>query len=131
MAGNLPNRKKNGFFTKRKSSKNDERKSGVFIQTEKEEDDPLTWTDGRRIVELGFLSDQLKECTRCKSALHLFHCIKEARYGLGSVLKIKCQSCFFINSVYTGKQHQNKEKQEKGMKIFDINTKCALGRCKI
>jgi hypothetical protein len=49
-----------------------------------------------------------------------FTFFNEIRYGFGSILKIKCNGCKYINSIYTGKQHRESEKNDKGMKIFAI-----------
>lgn len=72
----------------------------------------LRWNEGRRIVEIGFLAEQLKSCQKCKTTpLHLKDCVGEIRYGFGSILKIKC-ICSHINTIYTGKQHRTEDKSE-------------------
>jgi hypothetical protein len=88
--------------------------------------DNNTWLNGRRIVEIGHLASQLY-CTDCGLALQLANITKETRYGFGSLFYINC-SCGVINSVETNKRHRvNKQ----GPKVFDINTKAALGKRKI
>ncbi|XP_061168272.1 uncharacterized protein LOC133177209 [Saccostrea echinata] len=91
---------------------------GLCIETCGTEED-VRWNEGRRIVELKFLADQLV-CKRCNNRLHLCNIVNEKRYGLGSLLYIKCDSsiCEFTNTVCTGKRN------EKG--AFDINSKVAL-----
>ena len=85
----------------------------------------LRWNEGRRIVEIGFLAEQLKSCQKCKTTpLHLKDCVGEIRYGFGSILKIKC-ICSHINTIYTGKQHRTEDKSDKGLKIWDVNSKAA------
>lgn len=82
-----------------------------------------SWRDGRRIVELGLLSDQLESgCTDCKKYLKLSQIETEIRQGFGSILYVKCE-CGVINKVKTGKTHET----GKGHYIFDVNSKAALG----
>lgn len=81
---------------------------------------------GRRIVELGYLAEQMKSCPNCSTPLYLHCCKKERLYGLGSILYIECQSCKKELKIYTGKQHRS-QNTVKGMKIWDVNTKCGLG----
>ena len=83
----------------------------------------VSWREGRRIVELGHLVDQLY-CTDCGEYLRLSKISKETRYGYGSLLYIDC-TCGFINTVETNKRHRV---NNKGPKVFDINTKAALGK---
>lgn len=99
-------------------------------QTQTEVDnDSLGWNEGRRIVELGFLAEQLKLCQECKkNPLHLSDCVSEIRCGFGSLLKIQCSTCNRINNIYTGKQHRTEDKNDKGLKIWDVNSKAALGK---
>jgi hypothetical protein len=47
----------------------------------------LSWRDGRRIIEVGFLADQLKEgCLHFGESLCLFDTIDETKLGLGIIL---------------------------------------------
>lgn len=67
-------------------------------------------------------------CSSCKEILSLEDVIKENRYGLASILTIECRKCFAKTKVPTGKKHPGST----GKKfLFDTNTKCALGKCKI
>ena len=51
--------------------------------------DSADWRD-RRIVEIGFLADQLTEgCSECKTKLNLTNIEDETLQGLGSVLYIQ------------------------------------------
>jgi phage FluMu protein Com len=125
-----PNRQKNGQFSSRKYTRKS-RKTFAESETPTDNAANISWSDGRRIVKLGYIASQLTECQRCKiQPLHLVDCVNEIRYGFGSILKIKCNGCKYINSIYTGKQHRESEKKDKGMKIFDINTKSALDKAK-
>ncbi|XP_062621637.1 uncharacterized protein LOC134283204 [Saccostrea cucullata] len=92
---------------------------------ENEEEICDDWGDGRRIVELKYLSEQLKSCPNCSTPLHLHFCKKERMYGLGSILYIECEMCKNEVKIYTGKQHRSNG-TVKGMKIWDVNTKCGL-----
>lgn len=92
------------------------------------EDDfkPGDWREGRRVIELGHLADQLKGCINCGIPIQLANCFQERRYGLGSLLYIDCKNCDSINVVSTGKRHRNKS--QKGMLIWDVNYKLSLGK---
>ena len=98
-------------------------------QTEKREEfQPASRRDGRRIVELGLLADRLKECRlrRCRQPLHLSDVTSETIYGLGSILHIRCRHCGKDNLVPTGKRHR--ATGDKGPKrCFDANTKLSEG----
>ena len=98
-------------------------------QTEKREEfQPASWRDGRRIVELGLLADRLKECRlrRCRQPLHLSDVTSETIYGLGSILHIRCRHCGKDNLVPTGKRHR--ATGDKGPKrCFDAKTKLSEG----
>ena len=89
-----------------------------------------TWREGRRIVELGVLADQLKEgCLECKTVLNLFNTEEETIRGLGSILYIRCEECHQLNGIKTGKTHRSPHKKDVGRPIWDINTKAATGLC--
>lgn len=65
--------------------------------------DSYNWDEGRRIVELSVLADNLV-CEECKKkTLSLKNTESEKRYGLASVLYISCE-CGTINAVPTGKK---------------------------
>ncbi|XP_063431634.1 uncharacterized protein LOC134714327 [Mytilus trossulus] len=76
------------------------------------------WKTGRRVVELQALAQQMF-CTSCDARLHLADIESERRYGLGSILFIRCQNsvCSSLNDVKTGKRNNG---------TFDINSKLAL-----
>ena len=62
--------------------------------------------EGRRIVELGRLTTQLKSCKTCGNSVHLHDCQKEMRYGLGSILYILCRRCSYVNLITTEKRRR-------------------------
>ena len=64
----------------------------------------LFWREGRRVVELGVLSDQLAGCKMCSQPLSLQNCVGEKRYGLGTLLYIICdnKSCCHRNRLVLG-----------------------------
>ncbi|XP_061193563.1 uncharacterized protein LOC133201777 [Saccostrea echinata] len=75
---------------------------------------------GRRVVELGVLAAHLqKGCKKCGAVLHLWDCIQERHYGLGSILYIKCTICSYISNIPIGKRHEKN--------IWDMNTKLGAG----
>ena len=86
------------------------------------------WRDGRRIVELGYLADQLKAgCSECKNPLNIINTMDETTQGLGSILYIQCEECPQLNAIKTGKTHRSPTKKNVGRPICDINTKAATG----
>ena len=88
-------RKRNGRFSSTKSKQKRvslteyEKKSKTPGKSGEKERDSAGWRDGRRIVEIGFLVDQLTEgCSECKTKLNLTIIVDETLQGLGSVLYI-------------------------------------------
>ena len=87
----------------------------------------ISCIDGRRVVELGFLAEQLKAgCQQCKTPLMLHHMKSETKKGFGSYLNIECQACFSYTTVLTGKLHNPVNARQR--KVFDVNTKAILGK---
>ncbi|CAC5392635.1 unnamed protein product [Mytilus coruscus] len=86
----------------------------------------LDWRQGRRVVELGYLADQLKQCKNCSSPLFLHNCDEEKQCGLGSILYVVCQNCPYRNPIFTGKRHRPAENKKKGMQVWDIYSKLSL-----
>lgn len=66
--------------------------------------------DGRRIVDLNFLGQQLW-CTSCKDALSLNNIETERRKRLASILLIRCHKYLLINEILTGKQQSSLDKR--------------------
>ena len=91
------------------------------------QDTPSFIFSGNRIIDLGWLLKQLERngCTVCKTPLQLSRTTREWRYGLGSILYVKC-ICGAINHVTTGKRHFDPAKK-KTQPVFDINTKAVAG----
>lgn len=83
---------------------------------------------GRRAVHLETLADGLSRCQNpsCSEELHLNDCLKEKRYGLGSVLSIRCRSCSFSNSIDTDRRVDSPNRHS-GPRPFVSNKKAALG----
>ncbi|XP_052680228.1 uncharacterized protein LOC128160995 [Crassostrea angulata] len=100
------------YFQTLPSEPADEEDVTLCVETETE------WKEERRIVELGYLAKQLF-CHLCKTPLHLIDTVRERRYGLGSVLHVKCTNCSAVCPVETGNRVPTG--------AFDINTKAALG----
>ena len=89
------------------------------------------WRDGRRIIELGVLLDNLKYCAECKLGpvpLTSFNVVGELQKGLSGYLYVVCQNpdCQHVNRVAYGKQH-HMEGKARGMPCFDVNTKLGTG----
>ena len=87
------------------------------------------WREGRRIVELGHLAEQLRMCgnAKCDRPLYLHNITREERSGYASILYITCE-CGMPNQVTTGKSHRDPNKSKRGRPVFDINTKAVLGK---
>ncbi len=90
-----------------------------------QDDQDLTWTDGRRVVELGILADGLRACEDCGVPLNLANTETETKDGLASILYVRCE-CGLINSVPTSKSH--KKIGGRGRPVYNVNTKAALGK---
>jgi len=80
---------------------------------------------GRRIVELGHLSNQLKMFTNCQHSLS--NTVHETRYGFGLVLAVMCRFCGTINNIETSKRHRH-AKTKRGPKTLVVNTKAVVGK---
>ena len=50
----------------------------------------ICWQDGRRIVELNTLAEQLNACDGCDTPLNLMNIEQERVHGFGSYLSIRC-----------------------------------------
>jgi hypothetical protein len=61
----------------------------------------ICWQDGRRIVELKALAEQLNACDGCDSPLKLMNIEQERLHGFGSYLSIRCTTCNLLNTVVT------------------------------
>ena len=73
----------------KKSFFNGVRQKSKTLGSGEKERDSAGWRDGR-IVEIGFLVDQLTEgCSECKTKLNLTIIVDETLQGLGSVLYIQ------------------------------------------
>lgn len=85
------------------------------------------WRNGRRIVELATLADNLQACRYCAQPLHLSDCVGENRFGLAQILKVKCRNinCGVTNdvTVATGSKHVT----DQGGKAWDVNSRLAAG----
>ena len=99
---------------RRISSAEHETKAENIAETSDEQTTPLPehtkhcWRDGRRIVELGYLADQLKAgCSKCKNPLNIINTMDETTQGLGSILYIQCEECPQLNAIKTGKTHRS------------------------
>ena len=127
-------RRRNGTFLSSKSKRRrvlraaDQTKTKPDAVTEPSAKRKWSWREGRRIVELGCLVDQLKDgCLECKKKLNLVNTTEETIQGLGSILYVQCEECSQVNTIKTGKTHRSPEKKSIGRPIWDINTKAATG----
>ena len=85
--------------------------------------------DGRRIVELGYLAEQLdKGCAACEHQLRLTDCIEERRYGLASLLDLSCQQCHTTTTLKTSKTPFTRNTGRCcGRPAYDVNTRSSPG----
>lgn len=86
------------------------------------------WKIGRRVVELAVLAEGLRSCKGCGERLNIEDAVNESKFGLGGCLHVRCRDCRQENSVPLGKRHATVNGQRK---IWDINSKVAVGRNKI
>lgn len=89
------------------------------------------WKEGRRIVEIGVLLENLKGCKYCRLGpvpLTYDSVVGELQRGLGGYLYVKCNNmdCQKVNIVPYGKT--TREEKTKGIPCFDVNTKLGLGK---
>ena len=75
--------------------------------------------EDKRIVDLGRLSEALEHCLYC--SMRLKSIIEETKYGLGSLLHIRCKNvdCMKVNNICLSGRHTKN-------RIWDLNTKAAL-----
>ena len=86
------------------------------------------WRKGRRIVDLSYMADQMTSCRVCSKPLNLHRIQREHRVGYASILYIDCE-CGMTNPVSTNTSHRPSDKSNRGMPVYDINTKAVLGKC--
>ena len=95
------------------------------------------WRYGRRVVEVGFLLEQLAHCRFCLLGpvpLTHLNLVGEQICGLGGFFYVQCTNleCEMVNIVPYGKQHQTATTQSKenkrGNKAFAVNTKLGCGK---
>ena len=88
------------------------------------------WDEGRRVVEMSVLVDELNSgCRRCGSGPLLLSratILGEMKLGLGGYFYILCRQCRNINRIKYGKTHRT-SKYNKGMPSFCVNTKLGAG----
>ena len=77
-----------------------------------EEKEGINWKTGRRIVELGVLSESLdkKGCMACGNMLQLSNIVHEAQSCLANYFYIQCSLCACITQMLTGKCHYANDK---------------------
>ena len=56
--------------------------------SDSDKENDMSWQAGRRIVELVILSKELSACKKCSMPLNLQNCVREKKYGLGSILYV-------------------------------------------
>jgi hypothetical protein len=88
----------------------------------------VNWNEGRRVIEVQYVIEKLIEgCRFCGHQLNFIDVCGEVRYGLASMLQIKCRNCGILASVPTGKRHSRIDSDHPA-RAFDVNTKLALGK---
>ena len=79
-----------------------------------------------RIVNWGYLSEQLDKCAKCGvGPLNLKNTTNERQAGLGYLTRIGCDYCQETNVVRTDEVHT--EMNQRGQKRFKLNERCVLG----
>ncbi len=83
-----------------------------------------SWREGRRIMELGVLLDNLRFCSNCDLGPVLLlpdTIVGEKQMGLGGYLYVQCQYCKHLNRAAYGKTHM--VESGKGRTSFAVNSK--------
>ena len=89
---------------------------GVSIEIDDDRNDD--WRQRRRVVELEKMAGEMF-CDMCNSWLHLKDISKAAHFSLGSMLHIKCISCWTVKRLFVGKRNDDGG--------FDVNRKAFIG----
>lgn len=96
----------------------------------------INWKEGRRVVEIGFMAEQLyRGCTTCHQPLHLKNCVDEQHFGLGSIYSIACSSCQNFTLISSGKRHIStyrvEDKFTRKSSTLGMSTQSLLQECYI
>ena len=85
---------------------------------------------GRMIVEMDLIVKQLSNgCIHCEAKLDMTDTVASMRHGLANVLLVPCKGCTVVNRIETSKKHYSKTSKA-SRPIYDVNTKCAVGKSK-
>ena len=100
-----------------------------IVGTSNSEKTPKFIIEGYSIVDLKYVQEQMTGgCFVCQKTLKLDNIRNETRQGLASLLYIQCE-CETTNKIFTSKHHFLKKNDTNTARIFDINTRCAGGKC--
>ncbi|VDI35832.1 Hypothetical predicted protein [Mytilus galloprovincialis] len=80
----------------------------------------------RYVVELDYIVQQLKQCSKCEEPLHLQNSLGVKPYGVAGILYVQCSECGDVAKIRLGKTHYA-NKNKRGVGRFDVNTKLAAG----
>ena len=80
--------------------------------------------EGCRIIDMQYLHEQLI-CSSSKADLSIKKILKEKKQCLGSSFNVECDFCDEIKVVHSSKKYNN---PTSGRKVFQINSKMALGK---
>ncbi|CAG2238603.1 unnamed protein product [Mytilus edulis] len=80
----------------------------------------------RYVVELDYIVQQLKQCSKCDEPLHLQNSLGVKPYGVAGILYVQCTECGDVARIRLGKTH-HANKNKRGVGRFDVNTKLAAG----
>lgn len=81
----------------------------------------------RYVVELDYIVQQLKQCSKCEEPLHLQNSLGVKPYGVAGILYVQCSECGDVAKIRLGKTHYA-NKNKRGVGRFDVNTKLAAGK---
>lgn len=119
-------RYKGRFVTKKQYEKfMKQKKTGERNVKRKTDNDKLSHypVEGHRILNLKFIAEQLV-CPICCEDISIRNLEKEVRYGLSSILFLRCQHCLYVKKVHSGSKHRNR----KGYWVYDTNSLSGLGK---
>ncbi|CAC5422265.1 unnamed protein product [Mytilus coruscus] len=78
------------------------------------------------VVELDYIVQQLKQCSKCEVPLQLHNSLGVKPYGVAGILYIQCTKCGDISRIILGKTH-HANSSRKGVGTCDVKTKLAAG----
>lgn len=93
------------------------------VIVEEEESELSGKIEGSRIIDIEVMRCNM-QCRDCNKPLCLNYLEQEERFGLASVLMIRCHRCLLLHEIPLSK----KCKIDEGVLAWDVNMKATLGK---